>query len=77
LSAEAYKRFASELGLDEAAFGECFDSGRTREEVLADMRHAESLGVTATPTFFINGRFLSGAQPFERFREIIDEELAQ
>jgi protein-disulfide isomerase len=39
------------------------------------MQEGGALGVTGTPAFFINGRFLSGAQPFEAFQSIIDEEL--
>lgn len=69
------KRFAADLGLDEEAFNECFDSGRFREAVHKDYAQGGSLGVNATPAFFINGRFLSGAQPFEAFQAIIDEEL--
>ncbi len=38
---------------------------------------ASKLGVTGTPAFFINGRFLSGAQPFSSFKRVIDEELAK
>lgn len=41
----------------------------------ADYRDGERLGVTGTPAFFINGRFISGAQPFEAFKAIIDDEL--
>ena len=40
-----------------------------------DYRQGESLGVTGTPAFFINGRFLSGAQPFEAFQAIIKDEI--
>jgi protein-disulfide isomerase len=48
-----------------------------RTKVQADMAEATSLGVTATPTFFINGRLVSGAMPFETFSTIIDAELAK
>lgn len=41
-----------------------------------DARAGSKAGVRGTPAFFINGRFLSGAQPFEAFQTIIDEELA-
>jgi protein-disulfide isomerase len=53
------------------------DSGRFREAVESDYREGTALGVNATPTFFVNGRFLSGAQPFEAFQSILDEELAR
>lgn len=42
-----------------------------------DIDEATKLGITGTPAFFINGRFLNGAQPLEKFVQIIDEELAQ
>ena len=43
--------------------------------MLQDFREGQQAGVTGTPAFFVNGRFLSGAQPFEAFKAIIDEEL--
>jgi protein-disulfide isomerase len=51
------------------------DSGEFREVVQENYAGGSELGVNATPAFFINGRFLSGAQPFEAFEEIIEEEL--
>ena len=57
------------------AFGQCFDSRKFQKAVEKDYQQGESLGVTGTPAFFINGRFLSGAQPFEAFRTIIDDEI--
>jgi protein-disulfide isomerase len=75
LSNEIYLKLAADLGLDQKAFGECFASGKFRAQVQKDYQEGESLGVNATPTFFINGRFLSGAQPFEQFQSIIDDEI--
>jgi len=69
------KQFAADLGLDTASFNECFDSGEFSKAVQDDYAEGNSLGVNATPAFFINGRFLSGAQPFEAFKAIIEEEL--
>jgi protein-disulfide isomerase len=71
------KRYAAEIGLDRAAFDRCLDEGQARAAVEQDLNQGQQLGVAATPTFFINGRFVSGAQPFERFKAIIDEELAR
>jgi len=71
------KRHATTIGLDAEAFAGCLDSGRTRPRVEADLAAAQALGLQATPAFFINGRFLSGAQPFEAFERIIREELAR
>ena len=70
------KRYAVELGLDAEKFNECLDSGRHRDSVAKDHLEGQKLGVTGTPAFFVNGRFLSGAQPFEAFAQVIDEELA-
>ena len=69
--------YASELELDVDAFTECLETGRFRDEVLDDMNEGRSYGVTGTPTFFINGVRLVGAQPLEAFQSIIDEELAK
>jgi len=44
---------------------------------MANMQTGQRAGVTGTPAFFINGRFLSGAQPYEKFAEIIEDELAR
>ena len=70
------KQYAAALELDTASFDQCLDSGKYAASVQADMDDAGKLGVTGTPAFFINGRFLNGAQPFEKFAEIIEEELA-
>ncbi len=75
LSSESYGRLAAEVGLDTEAFDECVDSGKFREAIQKDYRSGESIGVGATPAFFINGRHLSGAQPFEAFQKIIEEEI--
>lgn len=69
------KSHARALGLDAQKFDECLDSGRMTAVVLASQKLGESVGVTGTPAFFVNGRLLSGSQPFERFKELIDWEL--
>ena len=50
-------------------------SGRHKPVVNQELRTGQSYGVTGTPAFFINGRFLNGAQPYDKFASIIDEEL--
>jgi protein-disulfide isomerase len=70
------KQHAAELGLDAARFNGCVDSHKYKAQVDADMQAGEEAGVNGTPAFFINGRMLGGAQPFEAFKQIIDEELA-
>jgi protein-disulfide isomerase len=77
LDAVDLKRHAIDLGLDSAAFYECLDSGRKAAGIRDSVEAAQQLGITGTPAFYINGRLLSGAQPFERFAEVIDEELAR
>jgi protein-disulfide isomerase len=69
------KQHAAELGLDTAQFNSCVDSRKYAADVEADMRAGDEAGVSGTPAFYINGRMLSGAQPFEAFKRIIDEEL--
>ena len=69
------KAAAAEIGLDPEAFEECLDSGRHETVWTTDLKEAEGYGVSATPWFFINGRALSGAQPYESFAQIIDDEL--
>jgi protein-disulfide isomerase len=71
------RRYAQELGLDLPRFDRDREDQELRTKVQADMAEATSLGVTATPTFFINGRLVSGAMPFETFSTIIDAELAK
>ena len=75
LGNEELKQYAADVKLDTAAFDACFDSGKFRDVVQRDYAEGEEKGVNATPTFFINGRFLSGAQPFDAFKAIIDEEI--
>lgn len=69
------KTRAAELGLDEDAFGSCLDSGRFAEQVAADVAAGRALGVSGTPALFINGRYLSGAQPYDVIARVIDDEL--
>jgi protein-disulfide isomerase len=76
LERSGYEAFAQELELDLAAFTQCLDDGRHKAEVDADFAYASELGVRSTPTFFINGLAVVGAQPFEVFEQIIDMELA-
>jgi protein-disulfide isomerase len=76
LSAADLKQHAAELGLNTPQFNACVDSHKLKAEVDADVRDGERAGVNGTPAFFINGRAISGAQPFDVFKKIIDEELA-
>ncbi len=71
------KRYAEELGLDAEAFAECLDSQKYNGEVDADLRDGLRAGVTGTPTFFINGKRVVGAQPLQTFQTLIEQALAE
>lgn len=70
------RALAGELRLDPRVFGTCLDTGKARARVAQDLTDGREAGVTGTPTFFINGRILEGAQPLAAFRKMIDQELA-
>lgn len=72
-----FTELAREIGLNEEAFATCLNTGRYREEVAKDLQDGFKLGVTSTPTFFINGRPLVGAKPFAEFQAVIDGLLKQ
>jgi len=67
---------AETLGLDVDTFTTCFDDETHLQEIVADYQAGEALGVGGTPTFFVNGRPLVGAQPIDAFISVIEEELA-
>lgn len=69
------KRYAKELRLDAKKFDECLDEKRHSDEVAAAIAKGTNAGVSGTPAFFVNGIMLSGAQPYEAFREVIEGEL--
>ena len=77
LKPEKFKEYAKESGLDVAKFDKDVASPDVKKKIDADSQEADKLGVSGTPAFFINGRYLSGAQPFEAFKKMIDEELAK
>lgn len=70
-------RRAGQIGLDAGAFKSCLASGRHDEAIARSAEAASDLGVNSTPTFFINGRKVSGARPIDDFVTVIDEELAR
>jgi protein-disulfide isomerase len=75
LEVPALKQSAAGLGLDTAKFNRCLDSGQYASKVAAGASQGDKLGVNSTPTLYINGRPVIGAQPFEVFRAAIEEEL--
>ena len=75
LEPELLKTYAADAELDAEMFGSCLDAAKYADRVQEQMDIGASLGVSSTPTVFINGRLLTGAQPYEVFTRIIDEEL--
>ncbi len=69
-------KYAQDLGLDMAKFKADLDGGIHKGRVDADMALGQQVGVSGTPAFFINGRSLVGAQPYDAFKKIVDEEIA-
>lgn len=76
LAVDDLKGYAKSVGVDAIKFDKCLDSGEKGDQVRADQKAGTEAGVNGTPAFFINGRQLNGAQPFETFKRVIDEELA-
>jgi protein-disulfide isomerase len=66
---------AQDLSLDAEQFKACFQENRQAPTIQASMQDASSVGVTGTPTFFVNGRMIVGAKPYEDFKSIVEEEL--
>ena len=71
------KRYAANVGVDAAKFNACLDTSKHAERVRTGVAEGTRLGIDSTPTVFINGRRVSGAQPYEVFAGIIDEELSR
>lgn len=70
-------QYARELGLDMQRFEQALDTARSKAVIDADVAEANALGATGTPAFFVNGRFLSGAKPFDEFAKAINDELTR
>ena len=75
LTPDALKKYGVDLGLDVAKFDACVGSSKYEAKVREALTVGMSLGVSSTPTFFVNGRVISGAQPLDVFVGIIDEEI--
>lgn len=69
-------QFAVDLGLEPEQFNECLDSGRNTQVVQSETSAGRQIGVQSTPTFLVNGQPIVGAQPFEIFEQIIEDQLA-
>jgi protein-disulfide isomerase len=76
LSPEFYEKTAQELGLDMGKFKSSIEAHKNKALIEADMSAGAAIGAGGTPTFFINGRKLVGAQPVDAFKQVIDAELS-
>jgi len=74
-SNDDFVALAEELGLNTANFSTCLTDGAQREEIIQDYNDGVNYGVSGTPTFFVNGVRVIGAQPFSAFQQVIEEEL--
>jgi len=77
MSTEKYVEYAEQIGLDVERFKRDMVSPQVRQKIEADVAEATRLGVSSTPGFFVNGRYIRGAQPFSAFKVVIDEELGK
>ena len=75
LAPDNLKQYAKDVGLDMARFEKDLADPGKKKRVDDDMAEARALGVTGTPGFFVNGRFLNGAKPFQEFAKVINAEL--
>ena len=76
LGTAVYMQYAEELNLNVASFEACITERRYQQAIQSDSDFAMDLGVSSTPTFFINGLAIVGAQPLQVFQQVIDKELA-
>lgn len=76
LTAEGLVGMAKKIGLKEADFKTCLESNKFAVKVESDIKEGQDVGVKSTPTFFVNGKMISGAVPLEQFSEVIDQEMS-
>lgn len=77
LDTDSLKKYAAEIGLDTATFNQCVDSRESRDRVANDFKDGVAYGVRGTPSFFINGKKLEGARPYQTFKTMIDASLGR
>ncbi|TQV85036.1 DsbA family protein [Aliikangiella coralliicola] len=77
LSVGIIKDMAKEIGLNTESFNQCLSTGKYAARVAAEVQQAQRLGIQSTPAFYVNGRFIKGAQPIDIFQQMIDEEINQ
>jgi len=76
LDRSALESYANELQLDMTKFKAALDSDKFKDQIERDKAYAAKVGARGTPTFFVNGMLVRGAQPFPNFKSVIDSELA-
>jgi protein-disulfide isomerase len=76
LGTGTYDQYATDIGLNLDQFNECISTNKYQSTVEANYQFAANLGIQSTPTFFINGLAIVGAQPYSVFKQVIDQELA-
>ena len=72
-----YEQWAKEIGLDVEKWKKDMVGAQVKQIISQDQKDASSVGVTGTPAFFVNGKYLSGAQPFAAFKRLIDAALKE
>lgn len=72
-----FKEYAGTLGLDTGSFSSCLDSDKYKADIDKDIAEGQAVGVSGTPTSYINGTQIVGAQPYAAFKTLIDQELAK
>lgn len=72
---ELFKEYATGMGLDVGDFGKCLNSGKFSDGIREDVQQALNVGVEGTPTFFIGGKVIRGAQPYSVFEDAIENAL--
>lgn len=77
LGTNDFKRYAKDLGFNENQFSSCLNSGKYTSLIEQKIDEGNSIGVTGTPSFLINGRLVVGAQPFQVFADVINQALQQ
>jgi protein-disulfide isomerase len=68
-------KYAQEIGLNMAKYKAAMEQHAYKSQIEGDSKAGSAVGANGTPAFFINGQFLSGAQPFDSFKKVIDQEL--
>ncbi len=76
LSTDVYDQYAQQLGLNMTQFDQCLSTHKYAQKIQDDSNFAQNMGINSTPTFFINGLAVVGAQPLDAFQSVIDKELA-